>query len=350
MTASIMAANGPLLLAQTHLVFMVSSNFTPALSLQRRRWLQAASCATFLAGWDRTPFSSREARAADMTASYGTNDGYIDAHSHIWTRDIDRYPLSGGAVLNDLDPPSFNTDELLTLIGGHGVSRVVLIQHHKFYGFDNRYMTDATRLNPERFRVVGMVNDQEPNPDTTMRSLLEQGVTGFRITSWIRGRKWLHGPGMEAIWRCAAETRQAICCLMDPPFLPSLDAMCRKHPDTPVVIDHFSRIGVDGAIRSRDVKQLCRLSRHRNTHVKLSAYYALGKKQPPYLDLLPMIRQLLDAFGPERLMWASDSPYQLQDGNSYADSLSLVRDRLDFLSDGDRDWLLRRTANHVYWF
>ena len=350
MAASIRTAKDLLPLAQPRFVFMVRSNFIQTPRLGRRKWLQAAGCATFTAGWMRNPLSPLEASAAAIATSSGTTDGYIDAHSHIWTRDIDRYPLSGGAGLNDLDPPSFTMDQLLTLMGRHGVRRVVLIQHHKFYGFDNRYMTDATGLNPERFRVVGMVNDLEPNPDTTMRSLLGQGVTGFRITSWIRGRKWLNGPGMEAVWRCAAETRQAICCLMDPPFLPSLDAMCRKHPDTPVVIDHFARIGVDGAIRSRDVKLLCRLARHRNTHVKLSAYYALGKKQPPYLDLIPMIRQLLDAYGPERLMWASDSPYQLQDGNSYADSLSLVRDRLDFLSEGDRDWLLRRTAQHIYWF
>jgi predicted TIM-barrel fold metal-dependent hydrolase len=276
--------------------------------------------------------------------------GYIDAHSHIWTPDVSRYPLSGGAKLEELDPKSFTTDELLSLISKHDVTRVVLIQHHKFYGFDNRYMTDATALHPSRFRVVGMVDDRAADPDLKMRALKEQGVSGFRITSWIRGRKWLSGAGMESMWRCAAQTRQAICCLMDPPFLPSLDGMCQKHPETPVVIDHFARIGVDGTIRQRDVKRLCQLARHRNTHVKISAYYALGKKKPPYLDLIPMIRQLLDAYGPRRMMWASDSPYQLQDGNTYGSSLALVRDRLDFLSAAERDWLLRGTADRVYWF
>jgi hypothetical protein len=47
-------------------------------------------------------------------------------------------------------------------------------------------------------------------------------------------------------------------------------------------------------------------------------------------------------------MWASDSPYQLGEPNTYAASIGLVRDRLEGLSAGDREWLLRKTADKVY--
>jgi len=70
--------------------------------------------------------------------------------------------------------------------------------------------------------------------------------------------------------------------------------------------------------------------------VKISAYYALGKKKPPYLELGPMIKRLLESFGRERLMWASDSPYQIEPPNTYGDSIALIRDRLDFLTAEDR--------------
>jgi predicted TIM-barrel fold metal-dependent hydrolase len=105
---------------------------------------------------------------------------------------------------------------------------------------------------------------------------------------------------------------------------------------------------VDGMIRDKDVDNLCRLARHPKTFVKVSAFYALGKKQAPYTDLIPMIRRLVDAFGPERSMWASDCPYQVQNGHNYADSVALIRDRLDFLSSSDREWILRKTAEKVY--
>jgi predicted TIM-barrel fold metal-dependent hydrolase len=111
----------------------------------------------------------------------------------------------------------------------------------------------------------------------------------------------------------------------------------------------LARIGVDGHVRDEDVTKLCQLARHPHTHVKVSAFYALGSKMPPYDDLVPMIRRVFDGFGPERLMWASDSPYQLAAPNSYQASLDLVQ-RLDFLSESDRDWLLRKTAEKVYFY
>ena len=287
---------------------------------------------------------ARPGFAIEPTASW------IDAHSHIWSRDVKSFPLAEGARISDLDPPSFTSAQLLETTAKHQVGRVVLIQHHIFHGYDNSYLCHAARLHPNSFRVVGMVNDLAPRPAAQMKELLSARVTGFRITSWIRKERWLHGAGMESMWRCAAETGQAICCLMDPPHLPSLDAMCLRHPKTRVVVDHFARIGVDGTIRERDIAQLVRLARHKNCYVKLSAFYALGKKKAPYTDLIPMIRKLLDSFGPERLMWASDSPYQLEKGHTYSDSLSLIKDHLNFLSDADRQWLLRKTAEQVYFF
>ena len=70
----------------------------------------------------------------------------------------------------------------------------------------------------------------------------------------------------------------------------------------------------------------------------------------PHLELIPMIRRLYESFGPQRLMWASDSPYQNQGDNNYKASISLVRDHLDFVSAEDRQWLLRKTAERVFFF
>jgi predicted TIM-barrel fold metal-dependent hydrolase len=212
-------------------------------------------------------------------------------------------------------------------------------------------MIDAARQHPGKFRIVGMLDESKPHADQAMRELLKQQVTGFRITPRVRGREvWLKSDGMALMWKTAAQTRQAMCCLIDPEDLPDVHAMCRKYPETPVVIDHFARVGVDGEIREKDLKLLAGLADHKQVSVKVSAYYALGKKQPPYLDLLPMIRRLLEAFGPERLMWASDSPYQLVGENTYAASINLIRDQADFLSKSDREWLLKKTAEKVYFF
>ncbi len=46
-------------------------------------------------------------------------------------------------------------------------------------------------------------------------------------------------------------------------------------------------------------------------------------------------------------MWASDCLFQIPNG-PYEDSIALVRDRLDFLSPEDREWILRGTAEAVF--
>lgn len=319
----------------------MQSSDTTSTQWTRREWLRAGAVGAAIAA--NMPLS---ALADDSAAA-----GLVDAHSHIWTRDVEKFPLAKGQTVDDLDPPSFTAEELIRVARPVGVTRVVLIQHHRYHGWDNSYLIDAARRYPDRFRVVGMVDDRAPHPDAAMRKLLKQKVTAFRITPWIRDKKtWLDGPGMAAMWKCAAETRQAMCCLIDRDDLDAVDAMCQKNLDTPVVIDHFARIGVDGNVRAADVKRLCKLARHKNSSVKISAYYALGKKKPPYLDLVPMIRQVLDAFGPQRSMWASDSPYQLADEHTYKASIDLVRKHLDFVTDDDRQWLLKKSAEKVYYF
>lgn len=62
-------------------------------------------------------------------------------------------------------------------------------------------------------------------------------MTGFRIDPFPNGLAmldpsnvrddWLQGPGMAAMWECAAETGQAICVLINPSDLPDVDAMCK---------------------------------------------------------------------------------------------------------------------------
>jgi predicted TIM-barrel fold metal-dependent hydrolase len=182
-----------------------------------------------------------------------------------------------------------------------------------------------------------------------MKALHAQGVRGFRLyTDKKKAAAWQHSPGMKEMWAHGADSGMAMCLLADPNALPAVQRMCQEFPRTPVVIDHFARIGMKGPVRQRDLDQLCALAQFPHTHVKISAFYALGAKKAPYTDLAPMVRQLRDAYGASRLMWGSDCPFQVQDGHTYANSIALVRDRLDFLTPEDKRWMLRRTAEKVF--
>ncbi len=273
---------------------------------------------------------------------------YIDAHSHVWTPDTDKYPLAAGFRRALMDPPSFTAEELQAQMKPVRVNRVVLIQM-SFYGYDNAYMLDCMKKYPAMFSGVAVIDQNAKEPAAEMKRLKALGVRGFRIYPKDRPvADWLGSEGLHAMFTAGGKENLAMCCLIDVDALPALDRMCRDFPDTPVVIDHICRIGVTGEIVPRDVKALCDMARHKQVTVKISAFYALGKKQAPYYDLAPLIKQVYDAFGPQRLMWASDSPFQAVGGHKYKDSIELIKSGLAFLSADDKEWLLRKTAERVF--
>jgi predicted TIM-barrel fold metal-dependent hydrolase len=272
---------------------------------------------------------------------------YIDAHSHIWTPDLAHYPLAAGFKPADMQPRSFTAEELLATCRPAGVGRVNLIQM-SYYEFDNRFMLDMIKLYPERFVGTAIVDPLAADPGRAMRELAPRGVRAFRIQP-VYGKQpsehWLEPAGYAAMFATAAQTGQALSCLIDIGGFPEIDRMCERFPDTAVIIDHLGRIGAGavGAIRDADVDAICNLARHKKLFVKIGAFYALGKKTPPYLDLAPLIKRVVQAFSPRRCMWESDCPFQIVK-HRYADSIALIRDHLDFLNREDREWLLFRTA------
>lgn len=302
-------------------------------------------------GWIRNSVGVLGLAALPRLASaidVASNPAWIDAHAHVWPAITPDYPLATGFAPDVVQPPSFTPDELLAQCRPSGVQRIVLIQMN-FFGFDNRYMLDAIASHPDVFSGVAVIDHEAPSLQTLMTKLRDQGVRGYRLyANQDNVKAWQTSEPMAAMFRLGADLGQAMCMLSDPESLEGIERLCQRNPRTTVVIDHFSRIAMRSPPSDQQLDCLCRLARFPNVYVKTSAFYALGKKSPPYLDLLAMIHRLLNAFGASRLMWASDCPYQVQPPHTYDASIALVRDHLDNISAEDRDNLLRKTAERVF--
>jgi predicted TIM-barrel fold metal-dependent hydrolase len=283
-----------------------------------------------------------------LFAEPAVKEGLIDSHVHVWPADREKYPLAASFIGKPIEPEIFDP----TILSGHqegtGVTRTVLIQM-SFYQFDNSYMLDVIKADPDRYRGVAIVDDAVAGVGTRMKELSGKGVRGFRLYAFPdRTKDWADSSGIHEMWKVGGEAGLAMCCLTDPASLPAIQRMCEKYPDTTVVIDHFARIGAKGTIDPGELEQLLALAVFKNVYVKTSAFYALGKKKPPYTDLAPMIRQLRDSYGSGRLMWGSDCPYQVEGEHTYAASVALVQEGLDFLSGAERADLMKNTAEKVF--
>lgn len=311
------------------------------MTLDRRSLLQggigAAACSSLSVFSSEAPCDERP---VDLE--------WIDAHVHVWTGDTKSYPLAEGFTKEQMKPPSFAPSDLFGHCRPHGVSKIVLIQMN-FYTFDNRYMLDVMEKHPGVFSGVAIIDESSDDVPKQMSALKQKGVRGFRLyADQSNVSKWKTSRSMRRMWAAAADLNLAMCCLANPDALPEILAFSKEFPRTRVVIDHFARIGIDGTIRDADLNQLMKFVDRDETYIKTSAFYALGKKSPPYDDLGPMIQKLVTSFGSERLMWASDCPFQIENGHTYGASIDLIRNRLSFLTAEDKSHLLKDTAAKVF--
>ncbi len=88
------------------------------------------------------------------------------------------------------------------------------------------------------------------------------------------------------------------------------------------------------------------VSRFENVSMKWAYAPMRFSTQPyPFVDARPSLETALEAFGPRRLMWASDFTEQASH-HTWAEDLFSMRDWMG-LSAGDREWILGRTARET---
>lgn len=290
------------------------------------------------------------------------HDRIVDAHVHVWTTDTARYPLAPGFDAGDLWRPSFTPEEHFQYSRAVGRARLNLVQM-TWYGLDHRYILDLIAGDPETFTGTGIVpvlsDVSLPRPDRAMRALAGRGIRAFRVRGGRTARmplgdvdRWLDHPGYELMFSAAADHNLALSFLMGVEDLPELDRMCTRFPEAPVILDHVCGIRIrDGVFPEEKLEALCQMARHRRVMVKLGPFQALGDGQAPYLELLPLIERVVNAFGAQRCLWESDSggPVAMRDPQGdYAAAIALIRDHANFLSAQDKEHILVKTAEEFF--
>jgi L-fuconolactonase len=130
--------------------------------------------------------------------------------------------------------------------------------------------------------------------------------------------------------------------------LPQTIEFVDRHPKQLFVLDHIAKPRIRDHIISPWRKNLRVLAERPNVYCKISgmvteADYNTWTKE----DLAPYFDAVLDAFGPERLIFGSDWPVCLV-ATTYRGWFDLVSDRIASLSDAERDAILGGTAIRAY--
>ena len=229
--------------------------------------------------------------------------GAIDTHVHVFEN---RYKLSPD---RGYTPPDSTLDDLKHLHATLGVDRVVFTQP-SIYGTDNSAILDGMNaLNaetPNRARAVVAITMDVT--DDQLAAWDKIGVRGVRLNTDNKG-------GMPVTFDKIPELEARI-----KPFgwhfewlFPGKDILelmpILEKTTIPMSIGHFAYQPATAGIDAPGFKALLKLVRDGNTWIKISGANRVSATDlPPYDDVLPMARALIEA-NPDNVMWGTDWPH-----------------------------------------
>jgi L-fuconolactonase len=204
-------------------------------------------------------------------------------------------------------------DTLLHQMQQNEVAQAVLTQ--LLGQLDNGYQQECLARFPGRFASVVAVDPADPAAIDALRALASAGASGVRLRPESRSP----GPDPYAIWRLCEACGLAVSCVGPAAgFLaPTFADLVAVVPRVSIVLEHlggWARPDCDASEATRaGIRELARFA---NLFLKVSPLGQMVKraaKLPAAGRSLPLesahfVLELLECFGPERLMWGSDFP------------------------------------------
>ena len=111
--------------------------------------------------------------------------------------------------------------------------------------------------------------------------------------------------GVVALWEAAAQLGLIVELHIGPDYAAQVVDLIKAHPQTTVLIDHLAEPKLGNAVEYMDVLALANFD---NVYMKLSGLNHFATDAPLYTSALRFTRQVVDAFGPRRMVWGSGTP------------------------------------------
>lgn len=271
----------------------------------------------------------------------------IDAHQHFWRPARGDYgwltPQAHPAICRDFLPR-----DLEPLLSAARVTQTVLVQCAPTEA-ETDFLLEVAGRTPFVAGVVGWVPlDAADAPARIDRFARRPKAVGLRpMLQDLAADDWILGAAVEPAIAAMTEAGLRLDALVKPRHLTPLSVFLERHSDLPVVIDHGAKPDIAVGALEPWAGQMRRLGRETRACCKLSGLVSEAGADWSDLALQPFVDVLLEAFGPDRLMWGSDWPV-VEEAGGYARWDGAARGMIAALSADDRAAILGRTARRFY--
>lgn len=229
--------------------------------------------------------------------------GSIDTHVHIFES---HFPLFEGRGYN---PPDSTLEDLIHLHQTLGIDRVVFTQP-SVYGVDNSAILKGMNVLNEKIanKARGVCAIKMDASENFLQELHGQGIRGVRLNLDNKGGMPLELKEISKLEDKIKGLGWHLEYLFPGKDIVELEPVL-SNASVPISIGHFAYQPATAGINSDGFKTLLKLVKDGNTWIKISGANRVSETDlPPYDDVLPMARALVEA-NSDNVMWGTDWPH-----------------------------------------
>ena len=228
----------------------------------------------------------------------------VDSQIHIWE--------NGKMSAHHRQIPTYGIDDALAEMKSAGVDAAVIHPPSSLGESVNELAVKAVKLHPEKFCILGHFDLNAPNREEIVTRWRERpGMLGFRFTFNAPQEKsyWTDG-SLDWFWKACERENLRVGLLASGPNIAALGKIAQRHPGLRMHIDHIGRGGgradMKGDAAYANLGEMLALAKLPNVAVKLSGAPSTSNEGYPYKDVHTYLRQIVEAFGPDRCFWGTD--------------------------------------------
>ncbi len=227
--------------------------------------------------------------------------GAVDAHCHVFGPEA-KFPFAPERKYTPCDAPK---EALFRLRDFLGFARNVIVQA-SCHGTDNAALVDALETAGDKARGVAVVGPGIS--DGALAAMDRAGVRGVRFNFLPRLVDATPREVFVGIAKRIAPLGWHTVVYFESPMLPNMTPFLEALPTT-IVLDHMSVPDVKKGAGHPDFERyIALLAEHKNIWVKVTCPERLSASGPPYDDVIPFARALVERF-PDRVLWGTDWPH-----------------------------------------
>ncbi|MEK9596591.1 MAG: amidohydrolase family protein [Rhodospirillaceae bacterium] len=254
----------------------------------------------------------------------------IDAQIHLW-----------GAGLPDNQAhrqvTAFTAAEAIAMMDADGIDGAVI--HPPSW---DPHSTDlaiaAVHDYPRRFAIMGSMPLDDPSAARQIATWRQQpGMLGLRFLLLKEPyRSWAGDGRLDWLWSAAEDAGVPIT-LLATDSLGDLATIAGRFPGLKLTIDHLGGRGGNTTLKDAaamtHIPALLALAKFPNVAVKATGLPGYAAEPYPFPTMQGYLRQVVDAFGPERVFWGTDITKM---PCSWQACARMVTEELPWLSAADR--------------